>query len=205
MNQLQLLLNSLKRLCYSIKRWLFSSLVLLIATLTVGCADTESIRRDREHNNAVQLELAAASKQLVVAEAQARQDFLKTQDKLEVSRQAIVGQHKDVLTAFDRLEKERQQIATERMIDSQVAQGIESFGLLTAVMVPFFLLAWLVSTSFATNEANEVESMLLEYRILAEDTPVLTCGTATVEAGEKLAKLEQKMPQQLRLTQQAVS
>lgn len=202
---LLLLLARLRKLYCSIKRWLLTILVLLIAGLSVGCHDGEAIRRDREHNNAVQKQLAEAAKQLITAEAQARQDFLKTQNQLEVSRQAIVGQQKDVLSSFDRLENERRQIASERMIDSLLASGIESAGLITAVLVPFFLLAWIINTACQTKTLPEMDAMVLEYRILAEETPLLAQTMGPGDAKGDLAKLEQKEPSVLNLPHHAIS
>ncbi len=54
--------REIEKLYRSIKRWLLTSLVLVIAGLSVGCHDGEAIRRDREHNNAVQKQLAEAAK-----------------------------------------------------------------------------------------------------------------------------------------------
>ena len=124
---------------------------------------------------------------------------------MEVSRQAIVGQQKDVLSSFDRLENERRQIASERMIDSLLASGIESAGLITAVLVPFFLLAWIINTACQTETLPELDAMVLEYHILAEETPLLAQTMVPVDAKGDLAKLEQKEPSVLNLPHHAIS
>jgi hypothetical protein len=143
-----------------LRRW--GLLLLFLAPLVTGCEESEAVRRDRDHVNAMQRQVTEASKEFITADAEARRDWVEAQKSFEQTRKTIVQQQADIQAGFDRLESERRDIAAERIVDLLLSDSIEAAGMVLAVLVPLFLLGWLMYRFWQTDSVPEVDAMIVE-------------------------------------------
>lgn len=143
-----------------LRRW--GVLLLFLAPLITGCEESGAVRRDREHVNAMQRQVTEASKEFITADAEARRDWAEAQKSFEQTRKSIVQQQADIQSGFDRLESERTDMASLRLIDLLLSDSIEALGMVLAVLVPFFLLGWLMQRFWQTDSVPEVDAMIVQ-------------------------------------------
>ena len=143
-----------------LRRW--GLLLLFLAPILTGCEESETVRRDRDHVNAMQRQVTEASKEFITADAEARRDWAEAQKSFEQTRKSIVQQQADIQSGFDRLESERTDIASLRIFDLLMSDSIEAVGMVLAVLVPFFLLGWLMQRFWQTDSVPEVDAMIVQ-------------------------------------------
>lgn len=153
---------------------------LIVATLLMtatGCAENENkqlaemaerhLDRQAEQNQQMaklQQELAKGSRQMVEADAKAREEIVALHRDVQAERTEI-GQQRDSL------ENDRRQIAEQRHRDPIIASAITSFGLLLACLLPLVLCWYLLHRPVEPADDSAVAEVLLED--LVADSPLL--------------------------------
>jgi hypothetical protein len=159
------------------KTWLCRVLWAALIAPLIGCGETdprvvqvamESTQRQAEQNRQMvelQQRVAEGTKQLVDADAQARQQLAELQRELR-SDQAEVGRQRDAL------ESERRTIATERRWDSILGTSIYAGAGILACLLPLLLCGWLLH---ATRDKQGTDEALAELLVeeLVTDRPLL--------------------------------
>lgn len=152
------------------RRPAIKSVVMMLTLMAIGCREDENARlaemaeRNLERQAAqnqqfseLQREVAEGARQLVDADAKARQDIVTLQREVQAER-AEVGRQRDVL------ETERRQLAVERRVAPIVASSISSAGLLLACLLPI-VLCWLL-----LRQQGEITNDQLVAEVLLEDS-----------------------------------
>lgn len=143
---------------------------MLLVTAT-GCEPSENpklaemaerhLDRQSEQNrqmNELQREVAQGSRQLVAANAKAREEMLALQREVQVER-AEVGRQRDAL------ETERRDLAAKRRIDPILAAAITNLGLLLACLLPLVLCWYLLQRPADPADDHAVMEVLLNDMI----------------------------------------
>ncbi len=177
----------------TITRWT-SSVVILLSTV-FGCGDTDnrlvelserSMARQAEQNKqmAVQSkEVAKATRQLVEADSQSRQEMIKAQANLEgelhKERASLDRQHES-------LQEQRQQLAVEQRRDPIVAEALVYTAALLACLLPLLLCLFIVKAVVRDTTGGELEGLLIqeltEPKLLAGANPLALPSTPRVPA-----------------------
>lgn len=168
----------------------------LIAMLTMtGCEPDENrrladlaerqLQRQHEQNQRIaemQHEVAAGSRQLVEAEAEARSEMLALQKDMQTER-ATVGKQRDAL------EQERREFASQQNRDPIIAASIKEIGLLAACLLPLGV-CWLLLRQPVELANDQAVAELLIADLVARD-PLL------LPTGQTPPALEERLPQAL--------
>ena len=130
------------------------SLVTLVAL--AGCNESEDKRllalaqqsltqqaRQSEQLAQQSRQIADTAKQLVAADAKARQELLAALSQVQ---QQIQAQRAEFDRQRDALEQERRDLAAQRARDPLVAQAIGAFGITLACVLPLLLAAFVLHT-----------------------------------------------------------
>ncbi|HBN78756.1 MAG TPA: hypothetical protein DD473_23685 [Planctomycetaceae bacterium] len=113
---------------------------------------------------ALQQEVAAGSRELVAADAQARQELVTIQRELHSQREGLDQQR-------DRLEQERRELASSRYWESLLGVVIHNLGLIVLCLLPLTICWLLLSQSSEPVSDQEVAELLLND--LTSDEPQL--------------------------------
>jgi hypothetical protein len=149
---------------------------MLIMT-AIGCDDNENKRladmaerhleRQSEQNHRMselQHEVAQGARQLVEADAKAREEMVTLQREVQAER-SEVGRQRDTM------EDERRSLATIRRLDPIIAAAITDIGLLAACLLPLILCWYLLHARIDPADDQAVTEVLLED--LMTDRPLL--------------------------------
>ena len=149
-------------------------LALLAAVVAAGC-DSERLARMAEQSTKEQSaqnqrvsqahgSLTEGSRQLVEADAQARRELVKLQDKVR-DDQALVNEQRDALDA------ERKAMAAERRNDTLCSSSLVTFGILLACLAPLILAGIALATLNRGSSQQEVSDVLCQElaQALVED------------------------------------
>jgi hypothetical protein len=151
---------------------LFTLLALIGTVLAIGCDEDkrlvefakEADQRQAEQNQEIahqNHEIAAATKQLVEADAKARQELVAMERGLQAER-ATVGQQRD------QLEVERRQLASARQRESLLREALAGGATLLACLLPL-VLCWYLLHGLRSQNHDEALGELLVME-LAGDT-----------------------------------
>ena len=152
--------------------------VLIVTTLMLtmaGCEEEERLaemaerhlERQAEQTRLMadlQQEVAEGTRQLVEADARAREEMVALQRDLQAD-QAAVGQQRD------QLEGERKELAAKRRLDPIVAAAITNVGLLAVCALPLVLCWYLLHPRVEPADDQVVAEVLLND--LISDRPLL--------------------------------
>ncbi len=152
--------------------------VLIVTTLMLtmaGCEEEERLaemaerhlERQAEQNRQIadlQKEVAEGTRQLVEADARAREEMVALQRDLQAD-QAAIGQQRD------QLEGERKELAAKRRLDPLVAAAITNIGLLAVCALPLILCWYLLYPRVEPADDQVVAEVLLQD--LVSDRPLL--------------------------------
>lgn len=116
----------------------------------------------------LQEEVAAATHDLVQADARARQEIVELHREVQYER-AEFGRQRDAL------EEDRKQLAAARQRDSLLATALVTLGYLTACMLPLVLCWYLLRHSGEIDSDPQITDALLED--LVSPQPRLLAGT----------------------------
>jgi TolA-binding protein len=155
------------------KQTLWIAVIVLIA----GCSSDAKVARiaekaaDRqaEQNKEMvrlQHEVAAASKDLVAADAQARKEMAEVHHNLTEQQHNIHQQH-------NQLEHERQDIARQRQRDPIIAAAIQDGGLIIACLLPLLLAALVIWRLRDSGEELQTLNQVLIQELVAEEPRLL--------------------------------
>jgi hypothetical protein len=145
------------------------TLILLAMTLMMGCsnesarvsriAEQAMLEQSRQNEEMARLnrEIAAATERLVEADAAARQE--------------ILAAHQSMVAQRDALERERREMAAQRVRQSWLAPLFWQFGTLLLCLLPVAL-AILVLRTNAADELNAVNEILI-HELVSEDPRLL--------------------------------
>jgi multidrug efflux pump subunit AcrA (membrane-fusion protein) len=114
--------------------------------------------------------IADASRDLVAADAQARQELIEAQAKLQTALQAdraLLDEQRDAL------ELERQAVARARHRDPILAAALGSLGLLVACALPLFLAGYILYCANRPSIDHEILNELLITDLVAEQPRML--------------------------------
>jgi hypothetical protein len=127
--------------------------------------------RQNERMAAQSIQIAEASKRLVEADSQARQEMLQAQaalqEEIQVARNNVDRQR-------DLLESERREISDRRYRDPIVAESIGAVGLTIACLLPLLLAGYIVHCLRRNTDSDEVLSELLVRELAGEQPGLLT-------------------------------
>ena len=142
--------------------------VAIVALVIAGCPDDENKRlaeqaeRNLERQAAQELrnsdlhrEVAEATKQLVKADAAAREDMMALHRDVQLERSEL-GRQRDLL------ELERRDIANTRNRDPLIAEAIKIVGLMLVCTVPLFIAWQILRRSDQADENAAMAELLLE-------------------------------------------
>jgi hypothetical protein len=159
-------------------------IVMAALFLTAGCSESRDERlvvmaqkniaeqvRQNERMAAQSVQIAEASKRLVEADSQARQEMLQAQAALQ---DEIQGARNNVDRQRDLLESERREIADQRYRDPIVAESIGAVGITIACLLPLMLAGYVVHCLRHTVDGDEALSELLVMELAGEQPGVLT-------------------------------
>jgi len=150
----------------NVLKTMFKVIPIITLLLLIGCNDErvvaisrEAADRQAQQNQLISdlnKELAAGSRELVAADAKAREKMVDVHRELQSERQRLD-------TGWTSLEHQRQQVASRRRTESLLAPAIQNFGV--AVVVALVLgFSWyaLVASRNATVSDAELSNMLIE-------------------------------------------
>ena len=128
---------------------------LLLALIT-GCKEDDELQRSLQRQAE---QIVGASRNLVEADAKAREELIELQQNLQegvqTERQSLDRQHEG-------LEVERQTIARQRHRDPLIAAAIVNAGVLLACIAPLLLAFWVLRNSWGQESAGIDELLLHE-------------------------------------------
>ncbi|WP_339749139.1 hypothetical protein [uncultured Rubinisphaera sp.] len=132
---------------------------------------------------ALQQEVAAGSRELVAADAQARQELVTIQRELHSQREGLDQQR-------DRLEQERRELASSRYWESLLGVVIQNLGLIVLCLLPLTICWLLLRQTSEPVSDQEVAELLLndltsdepqlwpqQRPLLSEQTPEIASST----------------------------
>lgn len=142
----------------------FVPLALIATALVIGCDKDkrlvefaqEADQRQAEQNHEIAKqnhEIAAATKNLVEADAKARQELVALERDLQTER-ATIGEQRD------HLEAERRELATQRRRESLLAQLLAGGATLVACLLPL-VLCWYLLQGLRSQSHDEALGELL--------------------------------------------
>jgi hypothetical protein len=152
------------------------TVLVIIATTIVGCENedqrlaeqaahhTEMQATQNQEMARVNREVAAGTKRLVEADAEARRQVVTLQQDLQAERQQIAA-------GRDALESERQRMAAERHRDPIIAAAINGFGAILACLLPLALSGYLLHSLYAGRPEEEIGELLISD--LVAESPLL--------------------------------
>jgi hypothetical protein len=159
-------------------------IVMAALFLTAGCGESRDERlvvmaekniaeqvRQNERMAEQSIQIAEASKRLIEADSQARQEMLQAQAALQEEIQLA---RNNVDRQRDLLESERREIADQRHRDPIVAESIGAVGLGIACLLPLVLAGYIVHCLRRNMDSDEALSELLIMEIAGEQPGVLT-------------------------------
>jgi hypothetical protein len=127
--------------------------------------------RQNERMAAQSIQIAEASKRLVEADSQARQEMLQAQaglqEEIQLARNNVDRQR-------DLLESERREMADQRFRDPIVAESVGAVGLTIACLLPLFLAGYIIHCLRRNMDSDEALSELLVMEIAGEQPGLLT-------------------------------
>ena len=144
----------------------------------------ESMKRQAEQNQQIakqsqsiveeSRQLAEAAKELVAHDAQARQELVEAQDRLN----AQLNQQRIAIDAGrDQLEQERREIALQRHRDPILAAAVQSTGLILACLLPLVLCVVILRSLRNPVTDEEALTEFLVQEIVAEQPLLLSAET----------------------------
>lgn len=152
-------------------------IVAILVLAMIGCDENENKRlaemaerhleRQSEQNrrmSELQREVAEGARQLVEADAKAREEMVTLQRAAQAERSEIGRQR-------DTMEDERRHLATIRRLDPIIAAAITDIGLLVACLLPLVLCWYLLHRRIEPADDQAVVEILLED--LITDRPLL--------------------------------
>lgn len=170
------------------------SLILLtpLMLIVAGCGETpderladltrESLDQQARQNERLidqSQQLTEAAKDLVVADAETRQDFVGLNRDLQSERASVDRQRED-------MERERRELAGQRHRDPIIAETIGTVGVLVACFLPLLVcLALLYVASKRSGDAEAVNELLVHELVTDQPTllPRPAARSLTNEAG----------------------
>jgi hypothetical protein len=149
---------------------------MLLVAMLIGCDENRRLAEQAERNTEIQAqqnsemarvnrEVAAGTKQLVAADADARREMLILQQDLQAERQQIAA-------GQAALETERQRLAKQRQRDPIIAAAITCLGLALVCLLPLVLAGYLLHLLFVRGPEETIGDVLLMD--LASDSPRLS-------------------------------
>lgn len=132
-----------------------------------------------------------ASRNLVAADAQARQEMIEAQAKLQTSLQAdraLLDEQRDAL------EQERQAVALARHRDPILAASIGTIGLLIACVMPLLLAGYILYCANRPSIDHEILNELLITDLVAEQPRMLPISIATPRLEHHAESAQQTAP-----------
>ena len=140
-------------------------LLVLVVTMT-GCSDDERLTRMAEEHARrqaaqsqqmaeLQGQVAQGAKELVEADARARQETIALQRDIQTER-AEVGQQRD------QLEEDRRDLAAQRRADPIIAAAVTQVGIVVACILPLVLCWYLLVREQSQPDDATVTEVLIE-------------------------------------------
>lgn len=117
-------------------------------------------------------QLAEAAKELVAHDAQARQQLVEAQDRLNAQ---LNEQRTAIDAGRDQLEQERREIARQRHRDPLVAAAVQSCGLIIACLLPLIVSIYVIRR-MRSDEPDDAALAQLLVQELSADQPLLLPG-----------------------------
>ncbi|HCO27050.1 MAG TPA: hypothetical protein DIT97_30080 [Gimesia maris] len=156
-----------------VKTTLLITLILTLLT-SIGCnsdenslvADlaTQQLERQADQNRRMsdlQQEVASGSRELVEADAKARQEMVTLQRQIQSERSEIGYQR-------DQLEAERRRIADSRNRDPIIAAAITKVAFVVISLLPLLICWLLLQQKVEPADKNEITELLLDDLVSAE-------------------------------------
>ena len=158
---------------------------LLLLTSLAGCDSsdhrvTRMAEQQARQNEALaqqHQQIASATRTLIEADKQAREDFSAMSQRLQ-QEQSGINQGRDTLEA------ERREIASQRYRDPVIAGAILNLGLLVACLLPFLVCLYVLRALTADASQVQVLNELLVQDFLSEK-PLLS-STGLVRIAERI-------------------
>jgi len=155
------------------KQTLLITLTLILLT-SIGCNSDENARvaelatqqleRQADQNrrmSELQQEVASGSRELVEADANARQEMVTLQREIQTERSEIGHQR-------DQLEAERREIADSRNRDPIIAAAITRVAMVVVSLLPLLICWLLLQQKVEPADMNEITELLLDDLVSAE-------------------------------------
>ncbi|MFH1304632.1 MAG: hypothetical protein ABIK07_26565 [Planctomycetota bacterium] len=146
----------------------------LILLTSIGCNSDENARvaelatqqleRQADQNrrmSELQQEVASGSRELVEADAQARQEMVTLQREIQAEQNQIGHQR-------DQLEAERREIADSRNQDPIIAAAITRVAFVVVSLLPLLICWLLLQQKVESADKNEITELLLDDLVSAE-------------------------------------
>ena len=176
------------------KQTLQITLILILLT-SIGCNSdensrvaelaTQQLERQVDQNrrmSELQREVASGSRELVEADAKARQEMTILQREIQ-SEQNEIGRQRDVL------ETERREIADSRNRDPIIATAITRVAMVVISLLPLLICWLLLQQKVEPTDKNEITELLLDDLVSAE--PLLMPSTTSKPDKPRLMDLPQ--------------
>jgi hypothetical protein len=165
------------------KMWLTG---LLLLAMIGGCDDDNEnaqvarVARESAAQQAAQnqemaklhREVATGTRQLVEADAQARQELILAQQQLAQQQADLAQQQAELAQRHDALDAERRELAEERYRESLLAPVISGIGLLVLCCLPL-VLAWYLLQGWRQESTDETAIGNLLVEELVSQRPLL--------------------------------
>jgi len=141
--------------------------VMTIVVIAIGCQDDNKRMAEQASRHAtqqaelsrvtieLQTELAEGAKHLVEADAEARRDFLKLEERLGEQQAEIRRQRDD-------LDDGLRDIAKQRFRDPIVANAVIAIGTLLACLLPLAVAVYLLQSNLSESDDHSVTEILLQ-------------------------------------------
>ena len=144
---------------------------------------TQQLERQADQNrrmSELQQEVASGSRQLVEADANARQEMVTLQREIQAERSEVGHQR-------DQLEAERREIADSRNRDPIIAAAITRVAFVVVSLLPLLICWLLLQQKVEPADKNEIAELLLDDLISAE--PRLVSPTTSKPDKRRLTDL----------------
>ena len=176
------------------------AILLVIALIAAtGCSDSERVaevateaaqQQAKQNAEMAQLnrEVAAGTKRLVAADAEARKDLTKMHHDVQ-AEQAKVSQQRD------RLETERQEIAAQRRIESMWGPILKSCSVAALCVVTIGFCWYLLFGLRQHDNTDDVLNELLVAELVAESPAILPMASSAIERAA--SPVDERDPQRL--------
>jgi hypothetical protein len=130
----------------------------------------ETIARQSQTVVAESQTLAEAARKMVAHDAQARQELVAAQDRLNVQ---LNEQRAAIDTGRDQLEQERKQIAEQRHRDPLLAASIHTVGLLAAALLPLLVCMYILRQLGRSEPDDAAVDELLVHELVTDQPRLL--------------------------------